>query len=80
MSDHLFLHCLFILGLWHKLFILAGMVCVQPRSYCDMMTISYMGFGNSTRGKTLWSIACLTLIWIMWQERNARIFEDKWRT
>ena len=48
--------------------------------FCDMMIISYMGFGNSTKGKTLWRIACLTLIWMVWQERNARIFEDKWRT
>lgn len=24
--------------------------------------------------------ACLTILWIVWQERNARIFEEKWRT
>ena len=23
---------------------------------------------------------CLTLLWIVWQERNGRIFKDKWRT
>ncbi|RVW69923.1 putative mitochondrial protein [Vitis vinifera] len=38
------------------------------------------GLGNSLRGKTLWQIACLTLIWMVWQERNNRIFEDKGRT
>ena len=78
-SDHLFLHCPFTLGLWHRLFIQARMMWVQPRSYYDMLTIFYMASGNSTKGKTLWRIACLTLIWMMWQERNARIFEDKWR-
>ena len=36
MSDNLFLHCI---GLWHKLYILARMVWVQPGSYCHMMTI-----------------------------------------
>ncbi|KAL6345662.1 hypothetical protein AAG906_017398 [Vitis piasezkii] len=30
--------------------------------------------------KILWQIACLTLIWMVWQERNNRIFEDKGRT
>ena len=45
-----------------------------------MMIIAFRGLGNSLRGKTLWRIACLTLLWIMWQERNVRIFEDKGRS
>lgn len=45
-----------------------------------MMTISHMGFNNSTQGKTLWRIICLTLIWMVWGERNVRIFKDKWKT
>ena len=44
-----------------------------------MMIISFRRLGNSIRGQTLWQIACLTLLWIMRQERNARIFEEKWR-
>ena len=44
------------------------------------MIISFRGLGNSIRGKTRWQIACLTLLWIMLQERNARIFEENWRT
>ena len=45
-----------------------------------MFTIAFKGFGSCTRGKTLWQIACLSLVWFVWQERNARIFEDKERT
>ena len=37
-----------------------------------MMIISFRGLGNSIRGKSLWKIACLALLWII--ERNARIF------
>ncbi|RVW85275.1 Protein low PSII accumulation 3, chloroplastic [Vitis vinifera] len=44
-----------------------------------MLVITFKGLGNSLRGKTLWQIACLTLIWMVWQERNNRIFEDKGR-
>ena len=42
-----------------------------------MLVIVFKGLGNSLKGKTLWQIACLTLIWMVWQER---IFEDKGRT
>ncbi|RVW92960.1 Transposon TX1 uncharacterized 149 kDa protein [Vitis vinifera] len=57
-----------------------GLVWFPPRSVEDMMVITFKGLGNSLRGKTLWQIACLTLIWLVWQERNNRIFEDKGRT
>ncbi|KAL6346450.1 hypothetical protein AAG906_033246 [Vitis piasezkii] len=66
--DHLFLHCPVTIGLWHRLFNLVGVIWVPPRSIEDI------------RGKILWQIACLTLIWMVWQERNNRIFEDKGRT
>ena len=52
----------------------------SPWNFSDMMSISYMDFGYFARGKTLWKITCLTLISMVWWERNARIFEDKWRT
>ncbi|KAJ9676364.1 hypothetical protein PVL29_025068 [Vitis rotundifolia] len=77
--DHLFLHCPVTIGLWHKLFNLAGLVWVPPRSFVDMLVIAFKGLGNSLRGKTLWQIACLTLVWMVWQERNKRIFEEKGR-
>ena len=51
---------------------------VPPRSICDMMTISFRGLGSSIRGCSLWQIACVIVSWIVWQERNARIFA-KWR-
>ena len=44
-----------------------------------MLVIIFKGLGNSLRGKQFF-IACLTLIWMVWQERNNRIFEDKERT
>ena len=45
-----------------------------------MMILTFRGLGNSIRGKTLWQIACITLLWIVWQERNTQIFEDKERS
>ena len=68
-----------LLGLWHRLFQLAKMDWVPPISISDMISINYKGFGNSKRGMVLWQNVCITLIWVVWRERNARIFEDKAR-
>ena len=78
-ADHLFLHCSLTMGLWHKLFQIAKMDWVPPRSISDMMIINYKGFRKSKRGIVLWQTACIALIWVVWQERNVRIFEDKVR-
>ena len=78
-TDHLFLHCSLTIGLWHRLFQLAKMDWVPLRSIYDMMTIKFKGFGNSKRGIVLWQVASITLIRVVWWERNARIFEDKAR-
>ena len=44
-----------------------------------MLSITFSGFGLSRRGIVLWQAACIALIWVVWRERNARIFEDKAR-
>ena len=77
--DHIFLQCPITLGLWHKLFMVANMDWVPPKSIGNMMVISFRGLRNSIRGKTLWHIAYLTVLWIVWKEQNARIFADKYR-
>ena len=78
-ANHLFLHCSLTLGLWHRLFQLTKMDWVPPRSISDMLSITYNGFGLSRRGIVLWQAACIALIWVVWQERDARIFQDKAR-
>ena len=76
---HHFLHCQLTLGFWHKLFSLAKMDWVQPKSICDMMNISFRGLGSFTIGRTFRQIVCITMLWIVWQEQNDRIFEKIWR-
>ena len=72
--DHLYLHCSLTMGLWHKLFRLAKLDWIPPRSFCDTMTMTYRGLRNSSRGLVLWKNACLALIWVVWWERNAKFF------
>ena len=75
--NHFFLHCLLMLGLWHKLFRLANLDQLHSQSVCDMMTVLYKELGSSIKGKVLWQTTCLTLIWIVWQERNAKFFQEQ---
>ncbi|RVX11360.1 hypothetical protein CK203_019699 [Vitis vinifera] len=76
-ADHIFLHCSLTIGLWHRLFQLAKMDWVPPRSILDMMYIKFNGFGSSNRGIALWQAANIALIRIVWRERNARILRIK---
>ena len=78
-ADHIFLHCSLMMGLWHRLFQLAKTDWVPPRSIFDILSINYNGFGLSKRMIVLWQAACMAIIWVVWRERNARIFEDKAR-
>ncbi|RVW21770.1 LINE-1 retrotransposable element ORF2 protein [Vitis vinifera] len=68
-ADHIFLHCSLTIGLWHRLFQLAKMDWVPPRSILDMMYIKFNGFGSSKRGIALWQAANIALIRIVWRER-----------
>ena len=63
--DHLFLHCPITLGLWHKLFRATNLEWVPLRNIGDIFIISFKGLGKSIKGKTLWHIACLIVLWIV---------------
>ncbi|RVW34013.1 hypothetical protein CK203_091968 [Vitis vinifera] len=68
-------------GWWltRRLFQLTKIDWVPPRSVFDMISINFNGFGSSKRGIVLWQAACIAILWVVWRERNARIFEDKSR-
>ena len=44
-----------------------------------MLSINYNGSSLSKRGIMLCQAVSIALIWVVWRERNARIFEDKGR-
>ena len=62
---HLFLHCSLTMGLWHRLFQLAKMDWVPPRSIFDRISTNFNGFGFSKREIVLWQAACIALIWVV---------------
>lgn len=46
----------------------------MARSIVDLMDISFSGLGRTRKAKKLKSSAFLTLLLVIWRERNARIF------
>lgn len=77
--DHLFLHCPIALFLWHKLFLLGNVMWVAPQRSAHMLEVDFRVLGGSKRAKLLWSCAAFATFWVLWLERNARVFEDKSR-
>jgi len=73
--DHLLLQCEVACDLWSYIFILFGVEWVIPRTVLELLTSwgASVGYG---RAKEAWQLAPLCLLWCIWRERNARLFED----
>ena len=87
--DHLLLHCKFSHTLRCEAFAMFGIQWVMPRSVSSFFFMCRNWFGKHR--STIWNMvpACFFLIgrymvpaclmWLVWQERNTRTFEDKER-
>lgn len=75
--DHLFLHYLMALNLWHCIFLLIDRHWVAPDDCANMLLIDLWGFGGNKKAKTLWHCVVFMIFWVVWLEWNARIIEDK---
>ena len=76
--NHLLLHCKFTHALWCEVFAVFGIQWVMPRSISSFFFIWRNWFGKHL--STIWNMIPACLMQLVWQERNARIFEDKART
>lgn len=75
--DHSFLHCPLALVLWHRLFRFDGDWLVIPASCSQMLLIDYRGLRATRNANVLWICIGCTLFCVIWLERNATTFEDK---
>ncbi|ONI36148.1 hypothetical protein PRUPE_1G572100 [Prunus persica] len=74
--DHLFLHCPFSLSLWWLLWREVGTVWVIPKGCSDFLCSDFVVWGLGKLTSTLWGCLVHSVFWIIWMERNRRIFED----
>jgi hypothetical protein len=73
--DHLLLHCEVAWALWSYVLNLFGVEWVMPQSVLELLT-SWGAASGSWHAKEVWRLAPLCLLWCIWRERNARLFED----
>jgi hypothetical protein len=73
--DHLFLHCLVAADLWSLVFGLYGVQRVMPRSVLDLFHC-WLGQLGRHDYALVWKMIPHCVIWCLWRERNARLFDD----
>jgi hypothetical protein len=73
--DHLLLHCEVARDLWSYVLILFGVEWVMLRTVLELLNSweAAIGCGHA---KEAWRLAPLCLMWCIWRERNARLFDD----
>jgi hypothetical protein len=73
--DHLLLHCPEVHALWSFVFRSFHIQWVIPRRVLDL----FLGWQNwfGKHHSDIWNLAPLCLMWMVWQERNSRPFEDE---
>ena len=76
--DHLLLHCKFSHALWCEAFAVFGIQWVMLSSFNSFFFMWKNWFGKHR--STIWNMVPACLMWLVWQERNTRTFEDRERT
>jgi hypothetical protein len=73
--DHILLHCPLARELWSMVFGLFGLDWVMP---CQVLQLwaAWQVRGADHRNMVIWRVVPHCVIWCLWRERNARLFED----
>ena len=71
--DHLLLHCDWAWHMWTTVFRLFEVQWVMPRTVSDLLSCWLDGVGQRSE---LWRIVPHCVMWTLWRERNARLFEN----
>jgi hypothetical protein len=78
-NNHLFIHCRYTVRIWELLKEWLGIQGVFPRRWAGLnikQWRSFMEEGSNPHRKDLASLTLLT-VWVIWKERNARVFHKK---
>lgn len=77
-AQHLFFECRFACLLWNKIALLVGQtVMVRADSIQETWRNSYEGFKGSRRMRIKWEALVSAACWMLWRQRNCKVFEDK---
>ena len=71
---HLLLHCPKAMGMWNFVFRSFGFMWVMPKDLTDLFVGWHNWLGKSH--SRIWNLIPSCLVWIIWRERNRRVFEE----
>ena len=74
-GTHRLIHCSLASDLWHLILRSFGVLWVFPNNIVDLLFGWYNCFGK--HNSSVWNLVPPCLMWIVWRERNSRIFEDE---
>ena len=74
-GPHLLIHCVMASDLWHLALRSFGVLWVFPNNVADLLFGWFNCFGKHK--SSIWNLVPHCLMWIVWRERNSRIFEDE---
>ena len=75
--DHMFLHCPFTGSGWFFLMNIFGFSDCLLKSIEDWLVEVFSTCNWSKQANILWNCWAQPLLWLIWLERNQRVFEDK---
>ena len=78
--DQLFLHCEFVMKGWSFLFRILNLDCCLPSKTASWMLDGVNSKAFRPKGNILWRCTNRSLLWSIWNERNSRIFDDKYNS
>lgn len=74
--SHSFLHCNSSQQIWHLFFAVAGIQWCMPNNTVEFL-LSWHRLDLQKSSKEAWKSIPKVVWWVIWRERNARVFEDK---
>ena len=72
--DHLLLRCNSAVRIWNSVVSCFGCSWIFPKHVQDLF-VAWKSPIKSQKGKEMWKLSFLVVIWHIWKERNARCFE-----
>ena len=78
--DHILLHCDFIKHIWAKMWDLFGVIGDVPYRWAEFIVIKWRFQQHGKKIKVLWRFLMMAVAWLVWLERNRRVFEERWNS
>ncbi|KAM7530918.1 hypothetical protein LguiB_034328 [Lonicera macranthoides] len=74
---HILLHCEFVMHVWSKALKMFGLEGAFSKRWSEFLIIKWHFRQNSKKVKQLWRFSLMAIVWLIWSERNRRVFEDR---